>query len=195
MTLFDDAKVAGTFLGFSEGGLEFHAELVLPYDNQYQSQAMHGQFVLVALENDNEAVLGRITTISSQGRLVSAAGEDYAIRAVREDRAIPESLRDQYLKYRIDIRILGVLRVRGGDKPPIFVASHRRLPHVGAKVAFLSDNLLRQVAGGTLESDTAAEIGFMALGEFVYAGDDGRVGDDGRLEVVEPKIMPRFDVG
>ena len=88
MTLFDGAKIAGTFLGFSEGGLEFHAELVLPYDNNYQSMAMHGQFVLVALENDNEAVLGRITTISSQGRLVGSAGEDYAIRAVREDRPI-----------------------------------------------------------------------------------------------------------
>ena len=121
MTLFDGAKVAGTFLGFSEGGLEFHAELVLPYDNNYQSMAMHGQFVLVALENDNEAVLGRITTISSQGRLVGSAGEDYAIRAVREDRPIPENLRDQYLKYKIDIRILGVLRVRGTGSPPVFV--------------------------------------------------------------------------
>jgi hypothetical protein len=194
MTLFDGAKVAGTFLGFSEGGLEFHAELVLPYDNEFQSMAMHGQFVLVALENDNEAVLGRITTISSQGRLVSAAGEDYAIRAVREDRQIPENLRDQYLKYRIDIRILGVLRVRGGDKPPVFVASHRRLPHVGAKVAFLSNSLLTQVAGANLDSDTAAEIGFLALGEFVYAGDDRRVGDDDHLEIVQPKVITRFDV-
>jgi hypothetical protein len=194
MTLFDGAKVAGTFLGFSEGGLEFHAELVLPYDNNYQSMAMHGQFVLVALENDNEAVLGRITTISSQGRLVGSAGEDYAIRAVREDRPIPENLRDQYLKYKVDIRILGVLRVRASGQPPVFVASHRRLPHVGSKVAFLSDSLLRQVAGASLESETAAEIGFMALGEFVYAGDDQRVGNDGRLEVVYPKVIPRFDV-
>lgn len=28
MTLFDDAQVVGTFLGFSEGGLEFHADLI-----------------------------------------------------------------------------------------------------------------------------------------------------------------------
>jgi len=194
MTLFDGAKIAGTFLGFSAGGLEFHAELVLPYDNDYQSMAMHGQFVLVALENDNEAVLGRITTISSQGRLVGSAGEDYAIRAVREDRPIPENLRDQYLKYKIDIRILGVLRVRGVGQSPVFVASHRRLPHVGSKVAFLSDRLLAQVAGASLVSETAAEIGFMALGEFVYAGDDKRVGSDDRLEIVFPKVIPRFDV-
>lgn len=194
MTLFDGSKVAGTFLGFSEGGLEFHAELVLPYDNNYQSMAMHGQYVLVALENDNEAVLGRITTISSQGRLVGSAGEDYAIRAVREDRPIPENLRDQYLKYKVDIRILGVLRLQSSGQPPVFVASHRRLPHVGSKVAFLSDSLLRQVAGASLESETAAEIGFMALGEFVYAGDDPRVGNDDRLEIVYPKVIPRFDV-
>ncbi len=194
MTLFDGAKIAGTFLGFSAGGLEFHAELVLPYDNDYQSMAMHGQFVLVALESDNEAVLGRITTISSQGRLVGSAGEDYAIRAVREDRPIPENLRDQYLKYKIDIRILGVLRVRGVGQSPVFVASHRRLPHVGSKVAFLSDSLLAQVAGASLVSETAAEIGFMALGEFVYSGDDKRVGNDDRLEIVFPKVIPRFDV-
>jgi hypothetical protein len=29
MTLFEKAQVVGTFLGFSEGGLEFHADLIL----------------------------------------------------------------------------------------------------------------------------------------------------------------------
>jgi hypothetical protein len=72
VTLFDKAQVVGTFLGFSEGGLEFHADLILPYQNYFQSSAMHGQFVLVALENDAEAILGRITTISAQGRLRGA---------------------------------------------------------------------------------------------------------------------------
>ncbi len=65
MTLFEKARVVGTFLGFSEGGLEFHADLILPYQNYFQSSPMHGQFVLVALENDAEAILGRITTISA----------------------------------------------------------------------------------------------------------------------------------
>src|SRR6266487_6358222 len=106
MSLFDKATIVGTFLGFSEGGLEFHADLVLPYRNDFQSSPMHGQFVLAALENDGEAVLGRITTIAAQGRLVSPSGEDYAIRAVRDERPIHEDLRDQYLKYRVDIRIL-----------------------------------------------------------------------------------------
>jgi len=194
MTLFEKGQVVGTFLGFSEGGLEFHADLILPYQNYFQSSPMHGQFVLVALENDAEAILGRITTISAQGRLISPAGEDYALRQQRENRPIPEDLRDQFLKYRVNIRILGVLRYRDGDKPPVFVPSHRRLPHVGAKVAFLSDELLRHVAAATADGPHAVELGFLALGEFVYAGADDRVGDDERLQVRHPAVVPRFDI-
>lgn len=194
MTLFDNAQIVGTFLGFSEGGLEFHADLILPYRNDFQSVPMHGQFVLVALENDDEAVLGRITTIAAQGRLVSGAGEDYAIRQQRENRPVPEDLRDQFLKYRVDIRILGVLRRRSDDKEPLFVASHRRLPHVGAKVAFLGEELLKQVSGATADGPNAVEIGFLAFGEFVHAGEDGRVGDDERLQIQDPAVLPRFDI-
>src|SRR5690348_1037971 len=128
MSLFERDKIIGVFRGFSGGGLEFHADIVLPYRNDFQSTPMHGQFMLVALENDDEAVLGRVTEISAQGRLASSSGEDYAVRAVREERAVPEDLREQYLKYRIDIRMLGLLR-REGDKV-IFAPSHRRVPHV-----------------------------------------------------------------
>jgi hypothetical protein len=194
MTLFENARVVGTFLGFSEGGLEFHADLILPYRNDFQSLPMHGQFVLVALENDDEAVLGRVTTIAAHGRLVSAAGEDYAIRQQRENRPVPEDLRDQFLKYRVNIRILGVLRRRADGKEPVFVASHRRLPHVGAKVAFLSDELLKQVTGATADGATAVEIGFLAFGEFVYAGQDERAGADERLQIQDPPVLPRFDI-
>jgi uncharacterized protein len=194
MTLFGKAQVVGTFLGFSEGGLEFHADLILPYRNDFQSSPMHGQFVLVALENDTEAILGRITMIAAQGRLVSPAGEDYAIRQQREDRSVPEDLREQFLKYRVNIRILGVLRYRDGDKPPMFVPSHRRLPHVGAKVAFPSDDLLRNIAGAAADSPHSVELGFLAFGEFVFAGQDSRVGDDERLQVRSPSVLPRFDI-
>src|ERR1035441_632303 len=174
--------------------------VILPYRNYFQSSPMHGQFVLVALENDAEAILGRITTIASQGRLISPAGEDYALRQQRDDRSIPEDLREQFLKYRVNIRILGVLRSRDSNsrdsaKRPVFVPSHRRLPHVGAKVAFPSDELLRHIAGATAGGPHAVELGFLALGEFVYAGQDSRVGDDERLQVRDPVILPRFDIG
>jgi len=125
MKLFPKDRVAGAFLGFSQGGLEFHADLVLPYQSQYQNTPMHGQFLLVALEHDDEAVLGRITSMSAQGRLASSAGEDFALRAINDDREIPEDLRANYLKYRVNIRVLGVLKSIAGKLE--FVPSHRRL--------------------------------------------------------------------
>ena len=193
MKLFDPANVVGVFRGFSDSGMEFHADLVLPYREELQSIPMHGQFVLVQLTREDEAVLGRITSVAAEGRLVSPIGEDYAIRAVRDDRPIPDELRDQYLKYRVDIRVLGVERV-DGDKL-IFVPSHRRLPHVGAKVALCSDEVLADVANAAGGPEPgAAEIGFLAFGEFVYAGDDPRAGAEDWMVTLHPAILPKFQV-
>jgi hypothetical protein len=190
--LFDPGAVVGVFRGFSDSGMEFHADLVLPYKDELQSIPMHGQFILVQLEHENEAVLGRITSVAAEGRLVSPIGEDYAIRAMRDDRPIPDELRDQYLKYRVDIRVLGVERL-SGDKL-IFVPSHRRLPHVGAKVALCSPEILREVANATDDGTDAAEIGYLAFGEFVYAGDDPRAQPEDWMVVLQPPILPRFQV-
>ena len=121
--LFPRDEVVGVFRGFQQGGLEFHADLVLPYRNEFQNIPMHGQFLLVQLETPGEAVLGRITSFSSDGKLASGAGEEFNIRAVMEDRLIPEDLREQYLKYRVNIRVLGVLR-KNRDRLT-FVPSHR----------------------------------------------------------------------
>jgi hypothetical protein len=189
MKLFPRDKTVGIFRGFSEGGLEFHADLVLPYRNEFQSTPMHGQFLIVQLEHEDEAVLGRITSISSQGRLASAAGEDYGIRAVADDRAVPEDLREQYLKYRVNIRVLGVVRLVNGKLQ--FAASHRRLPHVGSKVAFLSDEVLQEVSGHRLDG---AEIGYFALGEFIYSGSDTRLRREEWMQVKFPPVIARFNV-
>src|SRR5438034_10634843 len=113
--LFSRNDVVGIFRGFREGGLEFHADIVLPYRSEFQRIPMHGQFVLVQLETPDEAVLGRITSFSSEGRLSSTVGEEYNIRAVRERREIPDDLREDYLRYRVDIRVLGVIRASGGS--------------------------------------------------------------------------------
>src|SRR5437667_9333425 len=130
------SDVVGIFRGFREGGLEFHADVVLPYRNDFQNIPMHGQFVLVQLETPDEAVLGRITSFSSEGKLSFGSGEEFNIRAVQENRAVPEDLREQYLKYRVNIRVLGVERRNGAGLT--FVPSHRRLPHVRSPVAFPS---------------------------------------------------------
>src|SRR5438552_1346881 len=189
MKLFPREKTVGIFRGFSEGGLEFHADLVLPYKNEFQSTPMHGHFLLVQLEHEDEAVLGRITSMSSQRRLASGAGEDYGIRAVADDRPVPEDLREQYLKYKVNIRVLGVVRMVGGKLQ--YAASHRRLPHVGSKVAFLADDVLKEVSGHNI---VGAEIGFFALGEFIFAGADKRLKNEDWMQVKSPAIISKFDV-
>jgi len=171
MKLFPEDKIVGIFKGFSEGGLEFHADIILKYDNRFQNIPMHGQFLVVELEGDNEAVLGRITAVAALGRLASSAGEDYAIRAVSEGRKISEDLREGYLKYKVDIRVLGVIRVSNSNLH--FAPSHRRLPHVGSRVAFLSDEVLQEVAGHNIldeRGNPASIFGYLSYGEFVYTG-------------------------
>ncbi len=187
MKLFPKGQVAGIFRGFSEGGLEFHADIILPYSNNFQNTPMHGQFLLVQLETEDEGVLGRITSISSEGRLTSSAGEDYAIRAVEENRPVAENLREQYLKYRVDIRVLGVIRIVN-DKIE-FAASHRRLPHVGSKVAFLGEELLKEVAGHNVDG---ADIGHLAMGEFIFSGTDQRLEVKPWMQVKNPMVVPKF---
>jgi uncharacterized protein len=187
--LFPRDQVVGIFRGFQEGGLEFHADLVLPYRNDFQNIPMHGQFLLVQLETPDEAVLGRIASFSSEGKLSFGSGEEFNIRAVREERPIPEDLREQYLKYRINIRVLGVLRKNG--KGLTFVPSHRRLPHVGSKVAFPSHEVLREIAGHNVEG---APIGHLAFGEYIYAGNNGQFEAEDWMQLVQPEVLVRFPV-
>jgi hypothetical protein len=186
--LFPQGQAVGMFRGASGGGLEFHADLTLPYKDNFHSVPMHGQFVLVELANPEEAVLGRITSVAAQGKLTSTAGEEYGLRAVADEREIPEDLRKRYLRYRVDIRMLGVLRCE--DEELVFAPSHRRLPHLGAKVAFLPDDVLCQVAGGT----SGAEIGFYALGEFVYCGEDDAISRPRWVQALEPRVPVRFAI-
>lgn len=187
--LFPKDRVVGIFRGFQQGGLEFHADLVLPYRNELQNIPMHGQFLLVQLETPDEAVLGRITSFSSEGKLSYGAGEEFNIRAVREDRPIPEELREQYLKYRVNIRVLGVLRRNGHGVT--FVPSHRRLPHVGSKVAFPSDEVLRAIAG---HDGQGAPIGHLAFGEYVYAAGSDNFAAQAWMQVIGPEIVVRFPI-
>src|SRR5437867_2337574 len=188
--LFPKEQISGVFKGFRDGGLEFHADLVLPYQNKFQNLPMHGQFLLVQLETPDEAVLGRITSFSSEGKLSSGAGEEFNIRAVRENRPVPEDLREQYLKYRVNIRVLGVLRVNSGATLT-FVPSHRRLPHVGSPVAFPSGAILQELAGHNLPG---ASLGHLALGEYVFGEGSDLLDCKEWMQVKAPEILVRFPV-
>lgn len=191
MDLFPDDAIVGVFRGFSEGGLEFHADLVLPYRSDFQSIPMHGQFLLVRLETEDEAVLGRITSLSSGGKLASGQGEEFNIRAVREGRPIPEDLREQYLKYQIDIRVLGVVRRNAKGGGLTFISSHRRLPHVGSPVAFLTDEILCELTG---HNGLGAPIGHFALGEYVYANVSKEVSREDWMQIKHPEVLVKFPV-
>src|SRR6202008_3949119 len=103
MALIPDSAKIGVFRGFCDGGLEFHADIGLPYHGEMHHRPMHGSFILLRLANESGGVLGRITSFSSEGRLASSQGEDFSIRAVQENRDISEDLREQYLKYRVNI--------------------------------------------------------------------------------------------
>ena len=187
--LFPKEQVVGIFRGFQQGGMEFHADLVLPYRNEFQNIPMHGQFLLVQLETPDEAVLGRITSLSAEGKLSFGSGEEFNIRAVREDRSIPEDLREQYLKYRVNIRVLGVLRKNG--KGLTFVPSHRRLPHVGSKVAFPNKDVLREIAGHNING---APIGHLAFGEYIYAAGCKSFEAQEWMQMVDPEILVQFPI-
>ncbi len=189
--LFPRNQIVGVFRGFREGGLEFHADLVLPYRNDFQSIPMHGQFLLVQLETPDEAVLGRITSLSSDGKLAIGAGEEFNIRAVRENRPVPEDLREQYLKYRINIRVLGVLRNDRGKEALTFVPSHRRLPHVGSPVAFPSAEVLREIAGHNIQG---AQIGHFALGEYIFAQGSKWTSIEDWMQIKSPEVLIRFPI-
>src|SRR5262245_22305736 len=185
--LFPRDKIVGIFRGFQQGGLEFHADLVMPYRNDFQNIPMHGQFVLVQLETPDEAVLGRIASFSSEGKLSFGSGEEFNIRAVQEERAIPEDLREQYLKYRVNIRVLGV--IRKNKNALTFVPSHRRLPHVGSKVAFPSNEVLREIAGHNIDG---ASIGHLAFGEYIYYGDGADRQARDWMQILQPEVQVRF---
>ncbi len=192
-TLFNERDIVGVFRGFQEGGLEFHADLVLPYKSEFQNIPMHGQFLMVQLENPNEAVLGRITSLSSEGKLSFGSGEEFNIRAVKESRPIPEELREQYLKYKVNIRVLGIVRSNSNDDKHklTFVPSHRRLPHVGSPVAFPNDEVLKEIAGHNVDG---ADIGFYALGEYIYSGDDAKLKKEDWMQIKKPEIMIKFPI-
>lgn len=190
ITLFPPEQIIGVFRGFREGGMEFHADLVLPYQNEFQNIPMHGQFLLVQLETPDEAVLGRIASFSSDGKLSRGSGEEFNIRAMRDNRPVPEDLREEYLRYRVNIRVLGVIRKTSSGKPT-FVASHRRLPHVGSSVAFASNDVLRELAGHNLEG---AEIGHFALGEYIYAAGSKNLSTEEWMQIKEPETLVRFPI-
>jgi len=186
--LFAQSEVFGTFKGFNERGLEFAADIVAPYDASMLERPQLGQFLLVELGSPEEAALGRITRFVPTGLLTTAEGEDYVNTMQRRQQVVPEDLKQQRLKYRVQIKLLGAVRVNGSSV--IYIPSQRRLPHLGAKVALPSASVL-----GTLckLSGGKTELGDFVLGEFVYCGEKNLLKDP-VFRTMNPKLPVMFDI-
>ena len=102
---------------------------------------------------------------------------------------VTDGVRVVYLKYRVNIRVLGVIRNEGNK--PNFVPSHRRLPHVGSPVAFPSDEVIQWIAG---HDDDGAEIGHLALGEYIYDPQRRRSADKSWMQLIAPEVKVKFRI-
>ena len=190
--LFANSQVMGTFKGFNERGLEFAAEIIAPYDASMLERPQLGQFLLIELGSLEEAALGRITRFVPSGLLATAEGEDYVNTMQRRQQAVPEDLKQQRLKYRVQVKLLGAVRVvkDGGKDTVLYVPSQRRLPHLGAKVALPSSQVLAELCK---LSKGETDLGDYVLGEFVYSGAGVSDGNP-VLRRMDPLLPVKFDI-
>ncbi|HVP77855.1 MAG TPA: DUF87 domain-containing protein [Thermodesulfobacteriota bacterium] len=190
--LFSNSQVMGTFKGFNERGLEFAAEIIAPYDASMLERPQLGQFLLIELGSVEEAALGRITRFVPSGLLATAEGEDYVNTMQRRQQAVPEDLKQQRLKYRVQVKLLGAVRVvrENGREKIIYIPSQRRLPHLGAKVALPSSQVLAELCK---LSKGETDLGNFVLGEFVYSG-AGSPSVNQVLRPTDPPMSVKFDI-
>ena len=178
-------KIIGIFKGVSESGTGFAADLIISYTGEGIEQPQMGNFLLVELSSSEQASLGRITKLLSYGRLSSPEGEEYIVRMRERGGEVPKDIKERMMRYRVQIKLLGVLRVNdkhANDKVK-FSPSQRRLPRLGARVAWplpeVREELCKLGGGKT-------EIGHFVLGEFVYDGKKDASDEDVHLSPASP---------
>ena len=187
LELFAKSQLWGTFKGFSDKGFEFAADIITPYKADMQDRPQLGQFLLIELGTPKEASLGRITKFIPAGLLATTEGEDYINTMQERDQIVPEDLKSAKLKYKVQIKLLGAVKIV--DNEIIYVPSQRRLPHLGAKVALPSDDVLDklcQLSGG--ETD----LGDYVLGEFIYSGKSSE--PESMFRHIAPELKVKFNI-
>jgi len=196
-SLFSLSPQIGTFKGFTESGLEFAAEIVTPYQPAPELTPRSGQLLLVELDTPEEAVLGRITRFVPVGIMAGSEGDEYLASMSQKSRQIPEQLKEQRLRYSVRVKLLGGVRVsdQAGKERYGFVPSVRKLPHLGARVAYPTVDLLRFLCRlGAKAAVKDTPIGHYALGEVIH----GPVHGSGEDYFVEKRgsdeVEVHFDV-
>jgi len=196
--LFATSPQIGTFKGFTESGLEFAAEIVAPYQPAPELTPRTGQLLLVELDTPDEAILGRITRFAPVGILAGPEGDEYLASMSQMNRQIPEQLKEQRLRYSVRVKLLGGVRTsaEAAGSGFRFVPSVRKLPHLGARVAYPTAELLRFLCRlGAKQASHDTPIGYYALGEVIYGPAYGS-GEDFLVErrgAEEAEV--HFDVG
>lgn len=160
--------VIGVFKGFLESGLEFKADLVVPYQSEFTP--LLGSFLVVEVSKQRY-LLGRITRFHPVGLMAGAEAEDYLARMMKAGRSVPEDLKEAKLRYNVNVKLLGGLTLdgRGNSK---YEPSMRQLPHLGARVGIPAEDALRLICSlGVEEAEKPAILGRLAFGNLVFDGD------------------------
>lgn len=193
--LFNNGLEIGTFKGFTESGLEFAAEIVAPYQPDESLTPRTGQLLLVELGTPEEAMLGRITRFVPVGAMAGPEGDEYMAQMSRLDREIPQQLKEDRLRYNVRVKLLGAIRVceDGNGSGLRFIPSVRKLPHLGARVAYPTTDILSFLCSlGAREALNDTPIGYYALGEVIYNGNED-AGED-YFVTMPDRIPVHFDV-
>src|SRR5437773_10440573 len=96
----------GSFKGFNEKGLEFAAEIIVPYEGSMLDRPQLGQFLLIELGSQDEAALGRITRFVPSGLLATQEGEVYVNTMQRRQQDVHKDCKQLRLKYRVHVKPL-----------------------------------------------------------------------------------------
>jgi hypothetical protein len=159
--------VIGVFKGSVEPGLEFKADIVVPYHTEFAP--LLGSFLLVEVSKERY-LLGRITKFYPVGLMSGGEAEDYLARMMRAGRAVPEDIKEAKLRYNVNLKLLGGISVDGKGKA-IYQPSMRRLPHLGAFVGLPSEETIRLICALGIDPDEkTAVLGRLAFGSIVFDG-------------------------
>ena len=172
-------EVIGMFRGFADSELEFRAELISPY--LPETTPLIGEFMLVDVSG-NSALLGRITRFTPVGVLSGPYGDEYLATLSRMRQIVPEDIKESKLRYNVSIKLLGTIHSRNNSFD--YEPGVRELPHLGANVAKVSNDVLEFICSLGCDDDASpVSIGHLALGNRVFDGKD-----------LNPKFEVMFDL-
>lgn len=192
--LFNSNQMVGVFKGFTEGRMEFAAEIIVPFNPEPDMVPRMGQLILVELGNPDEAILGRITRFRPAGTMASPEADEYLSAMAKQQRDIPQQIKEAKLRYSVNVKLLGGLRIirKGGTTTIEYVPSVRTLPHLGAQVAYPTPEVISYLCRLGARQGRDVVIGHYTLGEYVFNGNS----DPGETFLVpcNPALEVHFDI-